>query len=238
MFETSQVVSLLQESSGMHVCLVGGRCVCGKSTRAKIAAKLLETFGVTLLDTSTVIKEEIEGNTDLGRIFAQHTEDCMLGGLQPDEPTLLAIGKRLQKGKQRGHRLAIVVGTSRTPGQSDAIIRSGLDFSCVEFLADDYLIAANLARRRAEGRPDDLYLKNRELVHKFITVPALAALRKHRPDHYHEIDASPAGLLEATKTFVGVCTRWHHRYYGQYSRLLHNPENPATQMINQIMAQS
>lgn len=230
--DMTEVVSLFASLKGLRVILVNGPCLCGKSLRCKIVAEIMRGIGLSFIDTSDVIRDEISKDTPLGTVFSANLENCRKGGLQPCKETMLAVGHRLRKVVARGGQLAVVAGIPRTLTQAQAIIDSDMDCDLVRFMADEDTLKANLQRRKGQGRLDDEFIETRNLVYRFITGKGLDLLRDHRPSRYYELDASPRALRRAVEGLVGLCLNWNPETYGKLIQVMNN--TPVGQRIARL----
>ncbi len=126
---------------------------CGKGTQA---AKLKEKYGVNHVSTGDVIRAEIKGGTELGKLMESYTST---GRLAPDEIVISMIENYLAEHKdEKGN---IFDGFPRTTAQAEAFdvmlkkIGDDVDVMIYMEVAEEELVKRILLRGKESGRADD-----------------------------------------------------------------------------------
>ncbi len=173
---------------------------CGKGTQA---ARLKEHYGVNHVSTGDVIRAEIKGGTELGKLMESYTST---GRLAPDEIVISMIEKYLaEHSDEKGN---IFDGFPRTTAQAEAFdvmlkkIGDDVDTMIYMEVDEEELVKRILLRGKDSGRADDAseeVIRNRISVYNQQT--AIVAEYYNKQGKYVAVN----GLGTMDEVFARIC---------------------------------
>lgn len=183
--------------------LIVGPPGAGKGTQAK---KISEDLGIVAISTGDIFRENIKGQTELGKEAQQYVD---AGELVPDSLTNRLVEDRLSWEDAKDGFLLDGYPRNRTQVEAfDGIIgRLGVELDVVlELTADrEELIARLVKRAEIDGRTDDNedVIRHRLEVFEKETAPMIEEYRSRgllkQVDGLGEIEAVNARIMEALK---------------------------------------
>ncbi len=179
----------------------------GKGTQA---ARLASTLGIPQISTGDLLRSNVAGGTELGKI-AKPIMDS--GALVPDDLVIRMLKERVEEPDAAGG--ALFDGFPRTVPQAEALDRlleeEGRAVGVVLFIdVSDPVIVERIVRRAAlEGRTDDTpeTVSSRLKVFREKTEPLAELYRRrnlfHRVDGDRPVEAVAADVLAAVNHAAG-----------------------------------
>eukprot|EP00162_Nutomonas_longa_P011585 comp20628_c0_seq1/m.42071 comp20628_c0_seq1/g.42071 ORF comp20628_c0_seq1/g.42071 comp20628_c0_seq1/m.42071 type:complete len:519 (+) comp20628_c0_seq1:64-1620(+) len=144
------LIATLQKPSVPKIIIAGGPA-SGKGTQCE---KIKERFGVVHISTGDLLRQEIRGETAIGRKAKSYIES---GALVPDEVVNLMVQQRLMQADciERGWLLD---GFPRTPKQAEFLLEKGFVASKVILLeVPDEVLVERVSGRRMDPETKKIY---------------------------------------------------------------------------------